>query len=352
MNKMNRIFELINSKKLDGIMVSKSENRQYLSGFTGTTGIAIITKDKKYFITDFRYIDQAKEQCIGYEILENTKEKKVTDIINSLDLKRLGFEDDFMTYEQFKSFDDKLESIELIPLERELINIRSIKDKEEIEFIEKAASIADNALKDVLPKIKPGAIERDIALELEYNMKKQGASQVSFDIIVASGLRSSLPHGVASEKVIEDGDFITIDFGCVYKGYCSDMTRAFVVGKSNEKQREIYNIVLEAQVKALESVRPGVTGKQLDEIARDIIEKAGYGDCFGHGLGHGVGLEVHELPHISSLGTNELEEGMIITIEPGIYVSGFGGVRIEDLIEVTKDGYKVLSNFSKEFKEI
>jgi len=183
-------------------------------------------------------------------------------------------------------------------------------------------------------------------------MKKRGASKLSFESIVASGKRSSLPHGVASNKIIEDGDMITLDFGCIYNGYCSDMTRTLVLGKANNKQKEIYNVVLEAQKTSLAAIKPGITGEELDTIARNIISEKGYGQYFGHGLGHGVGLEVHELPHVNVRGKVPMEPGMMITIEPGIYIPDFGGVRIEDLVLVTEDGYKVLSNSTKDLIEL
>jgi Xaa-Pro aminopeptidase len=192
----------------------------------------------------------------------------------------------------------------------------------------------------------------DVALELEYFMKKKGATGLSFDSIVASGKRSSLPHGVASDKIIEDGDFLTLDFGCVYNGYCSDMTRTIVVGKASERQKEIYNIVLNAQMRALENIKPGMTGFELDKIARDVIIDAGYGEYFGHGLGHGVGLEVHEMPNVNPNAQNTLLPGMIITDEPGIYIPDFGGVRIEDLIVITINGYEVLSSSTKKLIEL
>ena len=353
MNKnMNKIRSVLKEKNLDGILLYKPENRRYTSGFTGSVGYALITETDAKFITDFRYIQQAAAQCEGFEIVEISGTKTVANILNDLHIHQLGIEEDFMTYGQFTKFTAELEDAHMVPLEGAILKLRSVKMPGEIENIEKAAHIADKAFEHILGFIKPGLTESDIALELEFFMRKKGASKLSFDSIVASGKRSSLPHGVASDKIVELGDMITLDFGCVYKGYCSDMTRTVVLGKADNRQREIYDTVLEAQVTSLEAVRPGITGAELDTIARDIINDSGYGQYFGHGLGHGVGLEVHELPHVNARGNVPMEPGMVITIEPGIYIPDFGGVRIEDLVSVTDSGYKVLSKSTKEFIEL
>lgn len=339
-------------KKLDGAIIYKPENRRYVSGFTGTSGYALITLDRAIFITDFRYIDQSTKECIGYEVVKHSNERTIYSIINDLGIKKLGFEEDFVTYSQYKEFEKKLDSISLMPLEGSLSKLRTIKDQEEIELIQKAASIADEAFLHICDYIKEGMTEKEIALELETYMKKKGATGTSFDTIVASGIRSSLPHGVASDKIVEKGDFITIDFGCIYNGYCSDMTRTIVLGKASEKQKEIYSIVLEAQMKALEAIRAGITGIEADKVARDVIESKGYGQYFGHGLGHGVGLEVHEMPRLSPIGEDTLQPGMVVTDEPGIYIPDFGGVRIEDLLVITEDGHRVLSKSPKDLLEL
>ncbi|SHK12378.1 M24 family metallopeptidase [Tepidibacter formicigenes] len=351
-NRIKKLKEEMKNRDLDAVLIYKPENRRYISGFTGTAGYVLITEDKSIFFTDFRYIQQAASQCKGFEILEISRNKPVTEYLENMNIKNLGFEDDYMDFSTYSKFTDELKNIKFIPLKGLMLSLRVVKDEDEINTIAKAASIADEAFKHILTYIKPGISEKDIALELEYFMKKKGATGLSFESIVASGKRSSLPHGVASDKLIEKGDFLTLDFGCIYNGYCSDMTRTIVIGKASDEQKNIYEIVLNAQIKALEAVKPGITGCELDKIARDIITDAGYGDKFGHGLGHGVGLEVHEMPHVNSLGTNPLLPGMVITDEPGIYIPDFGGVRIEDLVVVTKDGYKVLSNSPKELIEL
>nr|WP_200793454.1 Xaa-Pro peptidase family protein [Caminicella sporogenes] len=351
-NKVNNFRKKIIEKGLDAAVVYKPQNRRYLSGFTGTAGYVVITRDRNIFITDFRYVEQASKQCKGFEIIKHSNEKSLYDILNNLQIKKLGFEEDFVTFLQYREFEEKLNNIELVPLNGIINDLRKIKTEDEIENIRKAASIADMAFKHICSVLKPGITEWEISLELENFMKRQGASGTSFESIVASGKRSALPHGVASQKIIEKGDFVTLDFGCVYNGYCSDMTRTVVIGKATERQREIYEIVLQAQKAALENIRAGITGFEVDKIARDIITNKGYGEYFGHGLGHGVGLEVHENPRLSPLGKDTLEENMVVTDEPGIYIPDFGGVRIEDLVVVKKDGCELLSKSPKDLIEI
>lgn len=354
MERVNKLLDNLKKYDTDGVLIFKPENRKYFSGFTGTTGYIIITQEKRIFATDFRYIQQAKKQCKGFVIKEIDNNYTIYHLLKDLNINKLAVEDDFITYQFIRNLRKNIKGLEIIPLEGLLTKIRMVKDKKEIELISKAAKITDDAFSHILNFIRPGVKEIEISNELEYYMKNQGAEGASFSFIVASGKRSSMPHGVASEKVLEDGDFITIDMGCIYKGYCSDMTRTVVLGKASKEQKKIYNIVLKAQEEVLKSIKPGITGYDLDKIARDIITDEGYGDNFGHGLGHGVGLEVHELPRLanSDKAKIQLEPGMVITDEPGIYISNFGGVRIEDLIVVTEDGYKILSNSTKELLEI
>ncbi|WP_432665228.1 Xaa-Pro peptidase family protein [Wukongibacter baidiensis] len=351
-NKVERFRKSLKENNLNSAIVFKPENRRYLSGFTGTSGYVVITEDKNLFITDFRYTKQASDQCKDFEIVQHTNDRTLYDILNELGLKNMGFEDAFVTVSQYNEFNEKLVGIELKPLKGTLGKLRTIKEQDEIDEIRKAAEIADKAFEYICGVIKPGITEWEVALELESFMKKKGATATSFDSIVASGIRSSMPHGVASHKVIEDGDFVTLDFGCVYNGYCSDMTRTIVVGKASEKQKEIYNVVLEAQEAALKAIKPGITGYDADKVARDIITEKGYGEYFGHGLGHGVGLEVHESPRLSPLGKDVLEPNMVVTDEPGVYLPDFAGVRIEDLIVVTENGCERLSKSPKHLIEL
>ncbi len=352
--RVSSLRQLMSENRLDGVFAYSHENRRYISGFTGSTGYIVIGKNITEFITDFRYMEQAALQCEGFEVViqSNTLMEKIAEALRKDGIKRLGIEDDFMTVGFCEDLKRALPGIELIPARSLFSKLRVIKDASEIANIRKAANIADEAFMHLLSFIKPGMRESEVALELEYTMKKKGATATSFDSIVASGVRSSLPHGIASEKIIENGEFLTLDFGCVYNGYCSDMTRTVFIGKPTEKHRRIYDIVLRAQVEAFKGIKPGVSGKSVDKIARDIITNEGYGEYFGHGLGHGVGLAVHEDPRLSILGENILEAGMIVTDEPGIYIPDFGGVRIEDLVLVTETGAESLSKSPKELIEL
>ena len=353
-NRIDGLRKLMASAGLDGVLAYSGENRRYLCGFTGSTGYTVIGKKSAVFVTDFRYQEQASKQCIDYEVAiqRNNLMETLGEAFRKDGIRRLGIEEDFMTVGFCEELKKSLPGIELVPASGIFARLRIKKDAGEIEFIRKAAAIADEAFTHMLDYIKPGLREDEVALELEYFMKKKGATGLSFESIVASGVRSSLPHGIASEKIIENGEFLTLDFGCVYNGYCSDMTRTVFIGKATEKHKKIYDIVLKAQTEALKGIKPGVTGKSVDRIARDIIAGEGYGDNFGHGLGHGVGLAVHEEPRLSILGETILEAGMIVTDEPGIYIPEFGGVRIEDLVLVTEKGAEALSKSPKQLIEL
>ncbi|HHV98077.1 MAG TPA: aminopeptidase P family protein [Clostridiaceae bacterium] len=334
----------------DAALITKRENYRYLSGFTGTFANLIITQDSAFLITDFRYVEQAAEQAKLFEIIQYTGklEDTLNELLISQNVNILGFEESYLSFAEYSKYKLKFSVKELIPLGRAVEELRMVKDETEIDILRKAVQIADNAFTHILGYIKPGLTELEIAAEIEYFMKKQGAEGASFETIVASGVRSSMPHGVASEKKVEQGDVITMDFGAIYKGYCSDMTRTVFMGRPGKEMEKIYNIVLEAQLKSLEGAHKGLKGREIDHIARKIITDAGYGENFGHSLGHGVGLEIHEEPRFSPSSNQVIENGMAVTVEPGIYVAGLGGVRIEDLIIINGRNPIVLTKSPKE----
>ena len=348
--RIEKLRKAMDGRNLDAVLLIGDPNRNYLSGFTGNESFSLITQERAFFITDSRFTEQASQQVKDYEVLEYNKGTTFVDFLSVLvkknNVKKLGFEENIVSYSQYEILNDKL-GCELVPMKGMVEEIRIVKDDHELELIGKAAAVADRAFKHMLEFIKAGMTEREVGLELEFYMKKLGASDLSFPSIVASGVRSSLPHGQATEKVINKGEFLTLDFGCVYREYCSDMTRTVVIGKPSEKMVEIYNIVLEAEQLALKAYKPGVPAIEVDAVARNYISKKGYGKNFGHSLGHGVGREIHEAPIIGYRNNRKLGSGMVVSDEPGIYIPGFGGVRIEDLLVVTENGGKALSKSPK-----
>ena len=348
--RIRELRSILSQKGMDAALITKRENYIYMSNFTGTFANLLITHDKAILVTDFRYTEQAKEQAQLYDVVQYQGNLNVTlnDLLTSNNVKVLGFEDDYLTFKAYDDLSKKLNIDKLVPLEGAIELLRLIKDSEEIELIKEAVRVADEAFSHVLKFIKPGVTESEIAAEIEYYLKKNGARGPSFDTIVASGWRASLPHGVASDKVVELGDAVTMDFGAIYNEYCSDMTRTVFVGQPKEELKKIYNIVLEAQKAGISGAVSGLTGREIDKIARDIISDAGYGENFGHSLGHGVGIEIHEDPRLSQQGTVKMRNGMVVTIEPGIYVSGLGGVRIEDMIVINDDKPMVLTSSKKD----
>lgn len=349
---IQRVANLREKMKAEGItsfLITSPYNLRYLTGFTGTTGLALIGLEEAFFITDFRYTEQAAKQCVGYDVVKNVGPilEVVAELVESKGLENLAFEESFVPFKQYVELETLLE-VDLVPVSGMIEELREVKDEAEIKIVEKACEIADKAFSHILTYIKPGMTEIQVANELDFFMRSLGASGVSFETIVASGLRSAMPHGVASDKVIEEGDFITIDFGCYYNGYVSDMTRTISLGEPSEKLKEIYEIVRQAQQKVLDVAKPGMTGVELDAVARDYIASKGYGEAFGHSTGHGIGLEIHEGPNVSKLAEKAFVPGNIITNEPGIYLPGIGGVRIEDDMLVTENGIKTLTHSKKE----
>lgn len=350
MKRVEALRKSMSESGLDGFLITSPYNLRYLTNFTGTTGLAVITLDRAYFVTDFRYTEQAKAQAQGYEIVKNTGPifEEVNKICNQEQLNILAFEEDHVSFANYSLLEDIVEETPLEPVSGMIEELREVKDEEEIATIQKACEIADKGFQHVLETIKPGMTEIEVANDLDFYMRSLGATSVSFDTIVASGLRSSMPHGVASDKVIEQGDLITLDFGCYYQGYVSDMTRTFAIGDPGEKLKEIYQIVLDAQLKVLAAAKPGMSGLELDAVARDYISERGYGEAFGHTTGHGIGLEIHEGPAVSYRSDKLFVPGNVVTDEPGIYLPGVGGVRIEDDLLITEKGNQVLTHAPKE----
>ena len=349
MEKLNKLRNAFTEANVDALLVTSGKNRSYLTGFTGTAGVAIITAEKAVFITDFRYTEQASKQCVGFEIVQH-KGGLVEEIANQvkvLGISKLGFETDHVTFSTYLAYRKEI-GAELVPISGVIEKLRLIKTDQEINILKEATQIADAAFEHILTYIKPGITELDVSNELEFFMRKQGAVSSSFDIIVASGHRSALPHGVASSKVIESGEFVTLDFGAFYKGYNSDITRTVAVGTPSDELVNIYNVVLEAQLRGMKGIKAGITGREADALTRDYITEKGFGEYFGHSTGHGLGMEVHEGPSLSLKSDTVLEPGMVVTVEPGIYIAGLSGVRIEDDTVVTADGNESLSHSTKE----
>ncbi len=348
-SRVERLCEKLHDN--EAVFISSYPNIFYYSSFTSEDAYLLISKEARYLITDSRYILQARSQAKDFEVINiNDGFDK---IFSKLTAKYIGYEEAAMSVREYKRLRLKLADNQDFVERQSFINeMRKIKDENEIKKIAEAEKIGDEAFSYILDRIKPGREEREIALELEYFMRRQGASALSFETIAASGARSAMPHGTASEKKIENGDFLTLDFGCVFEGYCSDMTRTVVVGKADSRQKEIYDIVLKAQLAAINAIEVGIPCFKVDEAARGLIKNEGYGDNFGHGLGHSVGIEIHENPSFSPRSEEHVQNGHVITVEPGIYIDGFGGVRIEDLIAV-RDGKVVnLTRSDKSLIEI
>ncbi|MDD7740326.1 MAG: Xaa-Pro peptidase family protein [Fusicatenibacter sp.] len=338
---------------VQAVLITDPYNMRYLSGFRGGEGILYISENQNVLITDSRYTEAAGKES-DFTVIEENQEHKRSQILSECisrdEARVVGFEDLSMLYCEYASLKEALSMVEeWKPLGSVVNALRAIKTEEEISYLRRAEEIGDIAFTKILEVIRPGITELEIAAELEYQMKKAGAENLGFETIVASGIHSSMPHAIPDTKKVELGDFVTMDYGCKYQGYCSDMTRTIVVGKANEKQKEIYNTVLKAQVAAEKAIRSGIEGWTVDKVARDIIGEAGYGKCFGHGLGHGVGLFIHEEPRF---GKNILEPNIVITVEPGIYVPGFGGVRIEDMGVIRENCFESFAHSPKELIEL
>ena len=357
MNWKNRIANLrqaLVEKNIDAILISQPENRYYLSGFRGSNGYLVITAKDAVLATDFRYIEQAKSQAPDYDIFHITND--ITNwfptMISELNLKMLGFEERSITVATHRQLKEatKQTKFKLIPVSGVVESLRIIKEPEEIEFISKAIDISDNAVSHILEVAHVGMTEAEIAWELEKYLRENGSENLPFDVIVASGPNSALPHARPSERIINSGEPVIIDMGARCNGYSSDLSRTMCLGTPNDTFNRVYDTVLGAQLSALAIIQEGMSGSEADSIARGIIDEAGYGNAFGHALGHGIGLAPHESPRLDPNSVEKLLSGMVFTVEPGIYLNGWGGVRIEDVVLMENSGVKVLSKAKKERK--
>ena len=353
MNHFQKIAAQLEGHGLDAMLLTGEANRFYASGFHsyGTDGVALVTAKKAYYFTDSRYTEAALRYVQGAEVREIGHGRGygalLEEAVTEQHIRRMGFEDAYMTVQDHERYRKAL-SCDLVPATDLLWQLRMVKDEEELEAMVAAQRIAERALEDILEEIRPGVTEKEIAARLQYLMLHYGASDMSFDPIVVSGPNGSLPHGVPSEKTIQQGEFVTMDFGCVYHGYCSDMTRTVAVGFATEEMQTVYQTVLSAQEAGIAAARAGLTGREVDGAARAVISAAGYGAYFGHSFGHGVGVEIHEAPNASPMNEKPLPAGAVISAEPGIYLPGKLGVRIEDVILLTEDGCRNLTKAPKD----
>jgi len=357
MNKtqVERIIKLqarIQKEKLDGLLITDLNNLRYLIGFTGSNGMLLLTKNRSLFFTDFRYQEQSKREVKNATVKIRDRDLLAEFPTEELkEIKTLGFEADNLSYQNYRRLKKQIKKVRLVPCNNWTLELRAVKDNYEITLIKKAAAITDQVFNQLLNFIKPGIKEKDLACEIDYQIRLCGG-ELSFPTIVASGKNGALPHYQPGLKKIKKGEPIIFDFGARYQGYCSDMTRTLFVGKANKKAKEIYAIVLEAQMQAVQSLQKGKPASFIDGQARNYIIEKGYGKYFGHGLGHGVGLQVHESPALAKTSKAILDCNNIVTIEPGIYLNDWGGIRIEDLVRITEDGYEVLTKSTKDLVEI
>ena len=349
--RLKRLREQMVERELDGMLITNSLNRRYLSGFSGTAGWLLATAERSMLAVDFRYYERAEREAPEWEQarVTGTYQDTLVEMVAEGKVGRLGIESDHVTVSLFQEMQEKLPEVTLVPVKELVLPMRAVKDAVEIETIRAAVACADGAFAHLCQVIRPGMMEREVSWELESHMRQHGASSTSFATIVGSGPNGAMPHATASERVIGEGESIVIDFGAVVDGYCSDITRTICLGRADDRYLQVWDLVLQAQRATEEQVRPGMTGQQADAIARDTFAKAGYTDEFGHGLGHGVGLEIHEFPRVGRLSDKDvLEPGMVFTVEPGLYFMGWGGVRIEDIVVMHEDGAEVLTQAAKE----
>lgn len=349
MKNIDKFLSLLDGE-VDGLLLTSRYSRYYGTEFDIAEGVAIVTKAGCRYFTDSRYIESAENGIKGFEVKMvdrgNWYHKLLNEAIADFGVTTLGYEEDYLTVAEFQGYEKNLNA-KLVPMNAKINGFRAVKEEWELNLMRKAQQITDAAFKEVLTKIKPGMTELALQAELIYCLYKNGATGLAFDPIVISGPNTSMPHGVAGERIIQEGDFITMDFGALYQGYCADMTRTVAVGYATEEMKKVYEIVLQAQLAAIAATRAGIPGKDVDAVARQVIADAGYGDYFGHGYGHGLGMEVHEAPSASPAAERIMEENMIVSAEPGIYLPGKFGVRIEDVTIYKANGCEDITNSPK-----
>ena len=353
-DRLNRLVAQFPEKELDALLISAPENRRYLSGFTGSAGYLFISSERAVLVTDSRYTEQATNQAPDFQVMQvRGGWDWLLEQLKETGVKRVGFESRDMTVATYNSLvgavkdDSALSQVSMIATAEMPEEGRVFKDQRELALLQRAIDASDAAMEAVCPNITVGMTEKEVAWRMEMAMRDFGADGISFDTIVASGPNGAMAHHRPSDRAIQAGEPIVIDMGAIVEGYCSDITRTVVVGEPDETFHKIYDIVLGAQLTAINTVRPGMTGEDCDDLSRAVIAEAGYGDNFGHSLGHGVGLAVHENPRVSPRSPDKLEPNMVFTVEPGIYLTGWGGIRIEDIVVLGDDGAKVLSKAGK-----
>lgn len=352
MNNIAKIQNALIKNELDALLITDEKNQRYAAGFPFTDGYVLVTKEKAWLITDSRYIEAAELAAGGCATVQmydrqHSALSLVKAALSEVGVARLGGEERKLSHGDYKDIEKEL-GLPLLPAQQLLCDLRASKSAEEIASMIKAQRISEAALEETLHIIKPGMTEREVAAELVYRMLRHGSEGNSFDPIVVTGAKTSMPHGVPGDEVIKSGDFITMDFGSLKDGYCSDMTRTVAVGSASEEMKNVYSVVLEAQLAGIAAARAGVPGKVIDGAARAVIEKAGYGEHFGHGFGHSLGLDIHEAPNANPRGETPMPEGAVVSAEPGIYLPGRFGVRIEDVMVLHNDGAEVITKAPKE----
>jgi Xaa-Pro aminopeptidase len=352
-NRISAIQALFDRIGIEALLFFDLKNIRYLCGFTGSDGLLLAERDRMTLLIDGRYIQQAKEETSGVQLFEyREKNEAIETVVANTRARVIGFESPALDVDTYLILKERLKEIEFLPVAGEIRLLRARKDKAEVEYMKKAASLAADALSHVLGQIRPGVCELDLALELDFQMRRNGSSQVSFETIFASGISSVLPHAKPTNRKIGRGDNLMIDYGAIVDGYHSDETCTFFFGTADDQQKKIYTLVKDAHDMAIASIRAGISCRDIDRIARAYLEEHGFGDFFPHATGHGVGLDVHEAPRLAPKSEDVLEDGMVVTVEPGIYLPDTWGVRIEDMVLVKEDGYEILSKMPKDFMVI